>query len=34
MVVYAHLKPLIREQPAAWHFWRISEAFFETQKRT
>jgi hypothetical protein len=27
--VYAHLETLIREEPAAWHFWRISDAFFE-----
>jgi hypothetical protein len=30
--VYAHLEALIREEPAAWHFWRISESFFETQE--
>lgn len=29
--VYAHLEALIREEPAAWHFWRISESFFDTQ---
>lgn len=27
--VYAYLEDLIREEPAAWHFWRISECFFE-----
>ncbi len=28
--VYAHLETLIGEEPAAWHFWRISDSFFET----
>jgi hypothetical protein len=27
--VYAHLEKLLEEEPAAWHFWRISDAFFE-----
>ena len=31
--VYAYLEALIREEPAAWHFWRISESFFETPER-
>jgi hypothetical protein len=29
--VYARLETLIREEPAAWHFWRISESFFEAR---
>lgn len=28
--VYGHLEDLIREEPAAWHFWRVSDAFFES----
>lgn len=28
--VYAYLEALIREEPAAWHFWRISDCFFDT----
>jgi lauroyl/myristoyl acyltransferase len=27
--VYGYLETLIREEPAAWHFWRISHCFFE-----
>jgi lauroyl/myristoyl acyltransferase len=27
--VYQHLEQLIEEEPSAWHFWRISEAFFD-----
>lgn len=27
--VYGHLESLVREEPAAWHFWRISDAFLE-----
>lgn len=27
--VFAYLEDLIREEPAAWHFWRISDCFFE-----
>lgn len=27
--VYAYLEDLIREEPAAWHFWRLSESIFE-----
>lgn len=27
--VYRYLEDLIREEPAAWHFWRIADAFFE-----
>ena len=30
--VYAHLEVLIREEPAAWHFWRMSGSFFEKQE--
>jgi hypothetical protein len=30
--VYAHLEDLIREEPAAWHFWRISDAFFQVRE--
>jgi hypothetical protein len=26
--VFSYLEKLIEEEPAAWHFWRISEAFF------
>jgi hypothetical protein len=26
--VYGHLENLIREEPAAWHFWRVADAFF------
>lgn len=27
--VYSYLERLICEEPAAWHFWRISDAFFD-----
>ena len=27
--VYGTLEALIHEEPAAWHFWRISESFFD-----
>lgn len=29
--VYGYLENLIREEPAAWHFWRISDAFFDAR---
>jgi phosphatidylinositol dimannoside acyltransferase len=30
--VYAYLEALIRAEPAAWHFWRISDSFFEKRE--
>jgi hypothetical protein len=27
--VYGYLENLVREEPVAWHFWRISDAFFD-----
>jgi lauroyl/myristoyl acyltransferase len=28
--VYDHLETLVREEPAAWHFWRIADTFFDS----
>lgn len=31
--VYSQLESLVREEPAAWHFWRISDAFFDAGEK-
>jgi len=30
--VYAYLEALIREEPAAWHFWGVADAFFDPRE--